>query len=462
MKIDIVRSEFLKAWQMAERCSSTRSTLSSIAGVFLTAEGEQEQKQGQGKVLLSATDLKTSIRCTAEGVTVSQNGSAILPVKLLGELFKKIPTDRFTIEIQDEKGILVAGRNKTRFSTWPVDDFPNLPKSDGARLLCDVSSSDLLRILVEGSIASSPTDDFPKYLGACLIQLQGGTLRVISTDSRRLSLSRCTCEGETDTDLLLPVGPLRELQRLLSGIDDVLVRILYDESLAWFQMGGIEFSIRRVDSTFPNYEKILNPNKTTTMLARRSELLSALERIDVVVRSHTRMVVMYFSPSGHLKLTGKAPEVGTTVEELDAIIDGEPLRTGFNVAFLQDGLKSLGSEDIKMNLNGEAGQMTLHRQDTDDFLYMLMPVRITEQDMIDPEEEDLHLTPPQERAESKPDPLLSTSSADTDSTSSSSSIEKSVKPVKSAEEEALEALKSLEEVSKEEEAKDSGGSDLPF
>ena len=373
MKIDIVRSEFLKAWQMAERCSSTRSTLSSVGGVFLTADEE--------KVLLSATDLKTSIRCVAGGVSVSENGSAILPVKLLGELFKKIPADRFTIEIRDEKGILVAGRNKTRFSTWFSDDFPKLPQSEGAKRLCDVPARELLRVLVEGSIASSPTDDFPKYLGACLIQLKEGTLRVISTDSRRLSLSRCLCEGENEADLLLPVGSLRELQRLLSSLDDgeVLVRILYDGSMTWFQMGGIEFSIRRVDSTFPNYEKILNPNKTTTMLTNRSELLSALERIDIVVRSHTRLVVMYFSPfspSGQLKLTGKAPEVGTAMEELDAIIDGEPLRAGFNVAFLQDGLKSLGSDDIKMNLNGDAGQMTLHRQDTDDFLYMLMPVRI--------------------------------------------------------------------------------------
>jgi DNA polymerase-3 subunit beta len=422
MKIDIVRSEFLKAWQMAERCSSTRSTLSSVAGVFLAADEE--------KVLLSATDLKTSIRCSAEGVNVLQNGSAILPVKLLGELFKKIPTDRFTIEVVDEKGMLVAGRNKTRFSTWFSDDFPKLPQSDGAKHLCDVSARELLRVLTEGSIASSPTDDFPKYLGACLLQLVGDSLRVISTDSRRLSLSRCLCEGESEADLLLPIGPLRELQRLLTSLDDVVVRVLYDGAVVWFQMGGVEFSIRRVDSTFPNYEKILNPNKTTTMLTSRGELLSALERIDIVVRSHTRLVVMHFSPSGHLKLTGKAPEVGTALEEMDAIIDGEPLRTGFNVAFLQDGLKSLGSDDIKMNLNGEAGQMTLHRQDTDDFLYMLMPVRITEQDVFDPDEEDLFEdAPPVERQERKNPPK---------------------------EDPTLEALRSLEEISRENEKEEAG------
>lgn len=381
MKIDIIRSDFLKAWQMAERSSSTKSTIGSLGGVLLSAENDRVQ--------LSATDLKTSVRCTAEGVEVSQDGSAILPVKLLGELFKKAPTDALRIEIKDEKGVLIAGRNRTRFTTWPVSDFPKLAQSDGAEHLCDIPAGDLLRILVEGSIASSPADDFPKYLGACLIQLKEGALRVISTDGRRLSLSKCPCEGKNETDLLLPVIPLRELQRLLNGLNaDTPVRILYDGSLTWFQMGQIEFSVRRVESSFPSYEKILNPSSTTTMVVKRDELLSALDRIDVIVRSHTRLVVMHLSPGGQLKLTGKAPELGTATEILDASIDGEPLKAGFNVGFLQDGLKSLGIDSIKMNLNGEAGQMTLRREGTDDFLYMLMPVRITEQDMIDPDDEE--------------------------------------------------------------------------
>ena len=380
MKIDIVRSEFLKAWQMAERSSSTRSTIGSLGGVLLTVE--------EDRVMLEATDLKTSIRCIAEGARVSQDGSAILPVKLLGELFKKAPTDTFRIEIQDEKGVLSAGRNKTRFTTWPVSDFPKLAQSDSAEYLCDILAAELLRTLIEGSIASSPADDFPKYLGACLLQVKQGSFHVVSTDGRRLSLSKCLCESRAETELLLPVLALRELQRLLGSIPaDTSVRILYDGSLVWFQLGQVEFSVRRVESSFPNYEKILNPDSTTTMTIKRDNLLSALDRIDIIVRGYTRLVVMHLSPGGQLKLTGKAPELGTAMEVLDASIDGEPLKAGFNVGFLQDGLKSLGIEEIKMNLNGEAGQMTLLREGTDDFLYMLMPVRITEQDMIDPEED---------------------------------------------------------------------------
>jgi DNA polymerase-3 subunit beta len=179
------------------------------------------------------------------------------------------------------------------------------------------------------------------------------------------------------------------------------VRILYDSSMAWFQMGGVEFSIRRVESSFPNYEKILNPNSTTTAIVKRADMISVLERIDIIVRAHTRLVVVQLSPGGNIRFSGKAPEMGTAIEELDASIDGESLKAGFNVGFLQDGLKSLGSENVRMNLNGEAGQMILHHESTDDFLYMLMPVRIAPQDLIDEdEEEDLVQENPQEDVES--------------------------------------------------------------
>lgn len=380
MKIDIVRSEFLKTWLTAERSSSTKSTISALAGILLTVEGD--------RVRLEATDLKTSIRCTAKGVEASENGAIVLPVKLLGELLKKAPSDTLRIEVKDEKGVLSAGSNKTRFTTWSPSEFPKLAASDSATHLCDLPAPELARTLAEGSVASSPTDDFPKYLGACLFQVKQGRFHVASTDGRRLSLSKCPCEGQSDTELLIPVLALRELQRLVAPLpSEVMVRILYDGSLVWFQLGEIEFSVRRVESSFPNYEKILNPNNTSTMTLRRDEFLSALERIDIIVRSHTRLVVLHLSPGGRLKLTGKAPEFGTVVETLDATVDGEPMKAGFNVTFMQDGLKSVGIDEVKMNLNGEAGQMTLLREGSDDFLYMLMPTRITEQDMIDPEEE---------------------------------------------------------------------------
>ena len=41
MKIELDRLEFLKAWQMTERSSNTKSTISAISGILITASEEQ-------------------------------------------------------------------------------------------------------------------------------------------------------------------------------------------------------------------------------------------------------------------------------------------------------------------------------------------------------------------------------------------------------------------------------------
>jgi DNA polymerase-3 subunit beta len=380
MKLRIQKTEFIRWWQFAERVTSTKNTISSLGGVLCTISEEN--------ITLEATDLKTSIRCIPHGVSADEAGAVILPAKLLGELFKKMPVDEFSIDIKGEKGVLLAGKNKTRFTTWAVSDFPKIPLSGSASVFCEIMAGELLRSIEEGIVASSQGDSFPTYLGTCFFHAKENSLSVVSTDSHRLALSQADCICDADYDMLLPVLSVRELQRLLSSvISDVKVIILTDGSVSWFRMGNIEFSIRRIEASFPNYTKILNPKKTTTMVSDKNNLIGALDRIDIIVRDFTRVVVMRLSPSGELRLSGKSPNVGIGIEVVDANITGEPLTAGFNLSYIQDGLKAFRDSDIQLSFDGSSGQVTITAPNRDNFLYMTMPVKISEEDEIDESEE---------------------------------------------------------------------------
>jgi DNA polymerase-3 subunit beta len=381
MKVELNRVEFLKAWQMAEHSSSSKTTVNAAGGVLINAAEE---------TALEATDFKTAIHCPAAGVTTLSPGSAVLPVRLLGEFFKKIQAENLTLEVEDEHGVLTAGRNKTRFITPPVSEFPNIPRSDSGTTLCSVLATDLARVIAEGSIASSTPADLPRYLGTCQFRVKDSLLKVVSTDGKRLSLSQCPCETETDKEFLLPIPALKELSRLLSGSgQDSRVEVLYDGAIAWFRIEGVEFSIRSVETSFPNYEKILTSDVLTTLRIPREEFLSALERIDIIARNTVaHIVVMQLSPGGDLRMTTRAPDFGTALEVLDANIDGNPLRVGFNVGYFQDGLRALGTGEVLVEFNGEEGQTRVVQDGVDNFLYMLMPARLSPQDILDEDEEE--------------------------------------------------------------------------
>jgi len=361
---------------MAERNTSATSTLSVLSGIRCLADGNS--------ITLQATDLKTSVTCRAAGVTVEEPGEVVFPIKVVGELFKKVPADTFVVDVQAGRATLTAEKSRYRFTTYPVEEFPRLPVSSAARVLFDSSVGDIQRLLDEGTFSGSPNEEFPQYLGTALFQVAGTLVKVVSTDGRRLSLSVADVpqsENPEESRILLPLKGLNELKRVLGTMDDQApVRVLVDDSQAYFQFEGVEFSIRRVDSTFPPYEKILTKNRTTWMTIDRMAFVSALERAEVVVRDFSRMVVMNLAPGGNLNISARAPEVGTAAEELDADIDGESLRIAFNARYLMEGLKALHGSLAHLCFNGPNGQMSLSRPGEENFLYVLMPITLPDEE----------------------------------------------------------------------------------
>ena len=373
MKLEITQNVFMKYWTMAERVTGTKSTMATLASILCEAD--------ENGVTLNATDLKTTIRIKAEGVNVLEPGTAILPLKVVGELFKKIAVSPFTVEVEDEKGTITAGRSHYSFTTYMVADFPELPSPRAAEEFTRVPAGELGRVLAEGSIAGAPNEDFPKYLSGGLLQISGGELRVVATDGRRLSLSKTLVQnsGEADElrEMLLPLKSLDEYKSVLASVPpDQEVEVLQDGAVTYFNVPGVQYSVRCIDSKFPNYERILSNTSTTQLKAERASFLSALDRINVVVSDSSRMVLLTLSPGAAMGLTGRAPEVGEANESVDAEIDGEPLKVAFNVGYLIAGIKAFHGSEVSLSFNGSEGQMVISRPGGDDFIYMLMPIKL--------------------------------------------------------------------------------------
>lgn len=366
----------MKYWSMAERCTGTRSTMATLASILCVAN--------EDGVTLNATDLKTTIRVKAEGAAVIEPGSAILPLKVVGELFKKIPVSPFTVEVNDEKGRISAGRNHYSFTTYMVGDFPDLPSPRAAEEFTKISAGELARVIEEGSIAGAPNEDFPKYLSGGLLQIQGGELRVVATDARRLSLSKTVVENAGPDapvrEMLLPLNSLAEYQHILDAAPDQEVEVLQDGAVTYFNTPGVRYSVRCIDSQFPNYERILSGSSTTQMQIDRQAALQALDRINVVVGDNSRVVILNLSPGGELRLTGRAPEIGEANESIDASVTGEPLKVAFNVGYLISGIKAFRGSEVYLAFSGSEGQMTLTRPGGTDFIYMLMPIKLKSMD----------------------------------------------------------------------------------
>ena len=407
MKLELERSEFLKAWQTAEKYTSSKTTMLSLTGVRIAADLEA------GTVTLEATDLKSSVRCTAKGAAVIEPGVVVLNASLFGNMLRKATADSITLELSDDRGILKAGKSRSRFTVIPAETFPNIPESSGAEVICTVMAKDLGQLISEGNCAASQPSDFPKYLGTCLLKTAQEAnemkyLVAVSTDGKRLARSKVICPDISKFDeLLIPAAALKELGKTFNSEDRVT--ILADGSTVWFKLDDAEFSLRRIDAAFPKYEKILNEEVKVSAKIERSTLVSALERIDIIAKNNpAHIMAMSLSPdTGELRISARAPELGTVSETLDAEISGSAIQIGFNVSYFQDGVKAVNADKVLIEFSDEEGQTRLFKDESSDFLYMLMPIRLTPQDIVNdesPEDFSSHAPEqPQDYGESEPE-----------------------------------------------------------
>lgn len=375
MKLAVNKKQFLGSWSLAERSTSAGGTVSILSSILIKASAES--------VILQATDIKTSVICRAAGVTVLEPGEAVFPIKMVSDLFKKAPGEEFTLDVDGGKVVLKAGRSKYNFSTYPVSEFPALPSSDEADVFCSIPAGELAKVLDEGTLAASAGEEFPLYLSSANLQIISSRLNIVSTDTRRLALSAApVIDGKEGESALLPMKGIKELQRILGSLTpETEVKVLFDGAQFYFKTETLEFTVRRVESKFPPYEKILPKHSTLDVLTDRGELISALERVDVIVRDFNRMVVLDMAPESPFVLRGKAPDFGQAKEEIEAETTGDKLRIAVNSKFFLEALKVLRDPQVKLSFNGQSGHMSVRRGDGDDFLCLIAPINLSEEEL---------------------------------------------------------------------------------
>jgi DNA polymerase-3 subunit beta len=80
--------------------------------------------------------------------------------------------------------------------------------------------------------------------------------------------------------------------------------------------------------------------------------------------------------SGELTLTAETPEVGDASEAMPAAFDGEEMTVGFNHEFFRDGLESIKGEEVMLKLISPLRPGLLQPIGSEDFRYLVMPLRL--------------------------------------------------------------------------------------
>lgn len=69
--------------------------------------------------------------------------------------------------------------------------------------------------------------------------------------------------------------------------------------------------------------------------------------------------------------------VGRATDTMDVEFSGGPFEIGFNSRFLLDALRACECDEVIMKFNGPAAAAVISPVEGDDFLYLVMPMRLS-------------------------------------------------------------------------------------
>jgi len=344
-----------------------RHTLPILSNVLVDGSGET--------VSFLATDIEIQITARS-GISGSKESRALtVGARKLLDILRALPEDaEVSLQPQDKRLLVRAGKSRFSLQTLPAEDFPRLAKATGDVARFAMPQKDLRRVLglVQYAMAQQ---DIRYYLNGLLMVVEGGELKLVATDGHRLAFASITLEADLPRqEAIVPRKTVIELTKLLADSDDE-VRIELSASQAAFGFGAIDLVSKLIDGKFPDYTRVIPTGHKNKLQAGREALRQALQRAAILSNEKFRGV-RWVLTDGSLKIVSSNADQEEAQEELEVDYKGDALDIGFNVNYLLDVLNNVPGTELECAFGDSSSSALISYGSEKGFKYVVMPMRI--------------------------------------------------------------------------------------
>ena len=392
MKFRVERDVLADAVAWTARALPIRPSAPVLAGLLIEAGalGDASSSDDQGEGLrLSTFDYETSARATLNA-DISEEGRALVSGRLLADICRSLPNKPVEMVIDGPKVTLTCGSARFSLQTMPVEDYPTLPQMPEAR---GTVGSAVFANAVSQAVTAAGRDDMLPVLTGVRLELDGDTIAMLATDRFRLSQRELTWSPsapDIDAAALVPAKVLADTAKALVGGSEISIALSSPgaggagEGIIGFEGsagGGIRRTTTRLlDGDFPKVRSLFPSEHLTVARVDKAELVDSVKRVSLVAERNTA-VQLAFS-DGVLTLDAGSGEEAMASESLEAHVTGDDITTGYNPAYLLDGLTAIESPFVELAFTQASKPVVLSGVDSLEgeadsaFRYLLMPRRL--------------------------------------------------------------------------------------
>ncbi|MDR9498697.1 MAG: DNA polymerase III subunit beta [Hydrogenovibrio sp.] len=368
MKFSLSRENLLSALQTVGGVVEKRQTMPVLANLLFQIT--------QNTLTITASDLEIETRATTEIETSDGDFNTTLPAMKLISIVRSLPDGVLvTLDFEQTRCQLTAGRSRFKLSTLPAEDFPTI----------DLTQTELsfslqqhqLKQLISNSAFAMAHQDVRFYLNGMLFDISDQTLRVVATDGHRLSTctTQLETEGLTATQAILPRKGVMELQKLISD-DETLVAFALAKNYLTVQMEDTVFTCKLVDGRFPDYKRVLPQHNDQLATAQRELLRSLLQRAAILSNDKFKGIRLALKPN-LIAVHTQNSEQDESHEDMTLDYQGPEMEIGFNVNYLLDVINAMHDEQVTLHMK-DANSSCMIEVETDGChcQHVIMPMRL--------------------------------------------------------------------------------------
>ena len=374
MKFTVNRNLFLDNLNNVMHAISSRATIPILSGIKINLTEDELLLTG------SDTDISIEIKIpVSEDLTVASTGSIVLPARFFSEIIRRLPGKEFSLEVKESfQTQIISENSEFTINGLDANNYPRLPEIPDESSF--VISGKTFREIINETQFAVATQESRLVLTGVHFTFSPDKIHAVATDSHRLSSRALTLENgpQAKTDLIIPGKSLLELARII-GETDPEIKVCPGENQVLFEIGNILFYSRLLEGSYPDTERLIPTDSTTTVEFDLMELSSALDRASLLTHAGRNNVVdlTLDTEKQSAKLSGESAEIGNVEEDVSfKKLEGNNLKISFNPDYLRDALKASVTDSVIMDFTQPLRPFTVNPDKTNiDFVQLITPVR---------------------------------------------------------------------------------------
>ena len=372
MEFTIEKETLLTNLKIVEKTTVTRGIQPVLSNILIDAAPDNY-------ITFSATDLDINI-VSKTVASVKTPGKITLPAKKLSEIVSKLSNKPIVFSLNSETNIvnIICGNSKFELIGISADEFPETINEEALQSVqpVEIDLNPFIKC-IKYTANSAASYESRNIISGVLCTISKDELEMAATGGNRLTMIvEKTANANTDEiNCVVPSKTLQEFLRIASFVKDEKLSLYIEKSKIIFKTASMLMSSRLLEGEYPPYKQLIPKSCEKNALLNREDMISALERVAVMVNERTNIVKFIFAENT-LFLKADTPDAGLGEDSIPAQYTDEELTIAFNYKYVLDSLKIMESPNVKIGLGGSLSATLFKPDSGDDYLSLIMPIQL--------------------------------------------------------------------------------------